>query len=116
MQLTRILSLAYSIDAERVRLMTPAFAAQYACNPGAPRSPAIEAVEMIEPPPNLRISGAAYLMPKNTAQQDRKATVPVFAGGLFQRTDRAAETRVVIHDVETVKLLDRTIAKSPRRN
>src|SRR5271170_7292295 len=68
MQLTRILSLASSIDAERVRLITPAFAAQYACKPGAPRSPAIEAVEMMEPPPDLRISGTACLMPRKTAR------------------------------------------------
>jgi hypothetical protein len=63
---------------------------------------------MIEPPPNLRISGIFYVE-KYLAQQDRKAAVPVFGGGLLQRTDRAAETRVVIHDVEAVKLLDRTI-------
>src|ERR1700676_1976557 len=68
MQLTRILSLASSIEAERVRLITPALAAQYACKPAAPRSPAIDAVEIIEPPPVLRISGTACLMPRNTAR------------------------------------------------
>src|ERR1700688_3125417 len=68
MQLTRILSLANSIEADRVRLITPALAAQYACKPGAARSPAIDAVEMMEPPPVLRISGTACLMPRNTAR------------------------------------------------
>src|SRR5271155_1990038 len=68
MQFTRILSFASSIDAERVRLITPAFAAQYACRPAAPRNPATEEVEMIDPPPLLRISGTACLMPRNTAR------------------------------------------------
>src|SRR5580704_4301504 len=66
MQLTRILSLANSIAADRVRLTTPAFAAQYACSPLNPRIPATEAVEIIDPPPTLRISGAACFLPRNT--------------------------------------------------
>jgi hypothetical protein len=65
MQLTRILSLANSIQAERAKLITPALAAQYVWSPGAPHSPAIEAVEMIEPPPTLRISVTACLIPRN---------------------------------------------------
>jgi hypothetical protein len=37
MQLTRIISLASSLEAERVKLITPALAAQYACNPASLR-------------------------------------------------------------------------------
>lgn len=66
MQLTRIESLANSTAAVRVRLITAAFAALYACGPAPARMPAIEAVEMIEPPPTARIGTMACLMPRKT--------------------------------------------------
>jgi hypothetical protein len=113
MQLTRILSFASSIAAERLRLITPALAAQYACNPAAPRNPAIEAVEMIDPPPDLRISGTACLMPRNTARSRiEKTAVPIFRAGLLERPDRAAEPCVVIDDIEGSEFLDGTIDRA----
>src|ERR1700691_1042287 len=67
MQLTRIRSWPRSIAADSVMLMTAAFAAAYAHSPATPRSPATDDVEMIEPPPTLRIGSTEYLMPRNTA-------------------------------------------------
>ena len=49
-------------------LMTAAFAALYAHETSDPRSPATDEVEIIEPPPALRIGATEYLMPRNTAR------------------------------------------------
>jgi hypothetical protein len=43
-------------------------AALYAARNPTPRRPATDEVEMIDPPPALRISGIEYLMPRNTAR------------------------------------------------
>src|SRR5215469_7859338 len=67
MQFTRILSLPSSSAAVRVRLITAALAALYAWRRKLPLIPAIDAVEMIDPPPALRIGSTECLIPKKTA-------------------------------------------------
>jgi hypothetical protein len=44
---------------------------------------------------------------EHRAQQNRKSAVPVFGTGLLERADCAAETRVVIDDIEASEFLDR---------
>src|ERR1700735_3131114 len=46
------------------------------------------------------------------AQEDREAAVPIFRAGLLERPDRAAETGVVIDDVEASEFLDRAIDRA----
>ena len=61
---------ASSTATARVRLITAALAAEYACGPSPPESPAIDAVLMKLPPwpCALRIPRAPYFMPKKTAR------------------------------------------------
>src|SRR5256885_1180977 len=68
MQLTRMRSCPRSIAADSAMLMTAAFAAAYAHNPETPRYAATDEVEMIDPPPTLRIGAIEYLMPRKTAR------------------------------------------------
>jgi hypothetical protein len=109
MQLTRNLSLASSIEAEGVRLITPALAAQYACNPRAAQSGDRGSRN------DGTASGLTHLVhsvldaEEYGSQQDREAAVPVFGAGLLDRPDRADQTCIVIDDVEVSKFLDRPI-------
>src|ERR1700704_1249622 len=68
MQLTRMRSWPKSIAADSVMLITAALAALYAARPDTPRNPATDEVEMIDPPPTLRIGSIEYLIPRNTAR------------------------------------------------
>jgi hypothetical protein len=52
--LTRMPASASSSAAVLVKLMTPAFAAAYAANSGAARTPSIDVTLMIDPPCPLR--------------------------------------------------------------
>src|SRR5215471_19760204 len=54
--------------------MTPPLAAAYAAPLADGRNEATDEVEMIEPPPALRIGSTAYLIPRNT---DRNSTAMV---------------------------------------
>src|SRR6266571_6974880 len=49
--LTRTPEAAHSSAAERVRPTTPCLAATYAARPGIPRTPPVEALLKIDPPP-----------------------------------------------------------------
>jgi len=65
--LTRMRSGASSTATARVRLITAAFAAEYACGASPPLSPAIEAVLMNDPPsPCAFITRAPYFIPSIT--------------------------------------------------
>src|SRR5439155_2784826 len=66
--LTRMLSprAAHSIAIALPNSRTPPFVAQYPARVAEPRSPAIEEVMMIDPPPDLRISGRPYLTDRKT--------------------------------------------------
>ena len=63
---------AYSNAAVAVSATTPAFAAAYGASPAAGRTPLIDAVLTMLPPPLERISGAAALMPLNTPVRFRR--------------------------------------------
>ena len=67
MALTRMRCGASSTATARVRLITAALAAEYACGPSPPLSPAIDAVLMKQPPcPCAFITRAPCFMPRNT--------------------------------------------------
>src|SRR4029450_11349719 len=67
MQFTRMRSGASSIATALVRLITAAFAAEYACGPSPPDNPATDAVLMIVPPPPcVFMRRAPCLMPRKT--------------------------------------------------
>src|SRR6516162_7766761 len=74
MQFTRMRSGPSWSAAARVRLITAPLAAAYAAPYGEGRKEAIDDVEMIEPPPALRIGSTAYLIPRNT---ERNSTAMV---------------------------------------
>src|SRR5690242_2861628 len=44
---------------------------------------------------------------EHAAQQHRLTAIPVLDGNLLERSDRAADTSVVPHDIEASKFLDR---------
>src|SRR5579864_4613477 len=46
---------------------------------------------------------------EDRAQQYREGAIPVLGRDLLQRADRAAESRVVVHDIEAAEFLDRAI-------
>src|SRR5271170_1989123 len=105
MQFTLTLAWANSSAALRVRPTTPCFAALYADNPGAPRTPATDAVFTMAPrfcptitlPPNFR-------PPVNAVEVDAQRIGIEFLGGLEQRCDNA-DSGVVEHDVQAAKLV-----------
>ena len=57
---------AHSIAIALANSRTPPLVAQYPAKVAEPRSPAIDEVITIEPPPDLRISGRQYLTDRNT--------------------------------------------------
>jgi len=107
MQFARMLYLPYSSAATRVRLITPAFAAQYAVAPFSPTMPATDAVLMTTPPPRLTICGSAYFIPSQTPRKLIAMTrFELFFGHLGHERAVALDPRVVENDVEAAVLRD----------
>ncbi len=71
--------------------------------------PAIDAVEMIEPPPTLRIGATACLMPRKTLRRRIAIVLSQFSTLMFSSGPTAAKPGVVIDDIEAAELLDRAI-------
>ena len=69
----------------------------------------MEAVEMIEPPPTLRISWIECLIPKKyTAQQNCVRSIPILGGDVLEWAKRANKACVIEGDVKATELSYRT--------
>src|SRR5262249_29437404 len=85
--------------AARVRLITAPLAAADAAPYGDGRKEAIDDVEIIEPPPTMRIGSTACLMPRKTARSKTAMVLSHSSALRASRTNGARRDSIFEHDI-----------------